>query len=66
MIETNRGIYWESLLSKSNFDSTLYNSQKEIIRQRLFVQKRNQVFNNWLAYLKEKADIEDNRNMYNL
>ncbi len=66
LIETNRGIYWQSLLSKSNFDSTLYNNQKESIRQRLFAQRRNQVFNNWFTYLKEQADIEDNRNMYNL
>jgi peptidyl-prolyl cis-trans isomerase D len=66
MTETFGGIYWQSLLSKSGFDSTLYNSQKESIRQRLFAQKRNQVFNNWYTYLKEKADIEDNRNMFNL
>ncbi len=66
MIETNRAIYWQKLLSKSSFDSTLYNSQKESIRQRLLAQKRNKVFSNWYDFLKTKATIEDNRNLFNL
>jgi peptidyl-prolyl cis-trans isomerase D len=65
-IESNRGIYWQLLLAKSGFDSTAYASQKESIRQRLLVQKRNQAFTNWYEFLKSKADIEDNRNLYNL
>ena len=66
MIETTRGIYWQVLLSKSEFDSTIYSVQKESIRQRLLVQKRNQVFSNWYEFLKEKSDIEDNRNLFSL
>jgi parvulin-like peptidyl-prolyl isomerase len=65
-IETNRGIYWQKLLHKSAFDSTQFNIQKEMIRQRLFGIKRNQAFNSWYEYLKENADIEDNRKLFNL
>ncbi len=65
-VETNRGIYWQKLLHKSAFDSTQLNIQKEMIRQRLFSLKRNQAFNSWFEYLKENADIEDNRKLFNL
>ena len=66
MFETTRGIYWQLLLTKTNFDSTVFASQKESIRQRLLGQKRNQAFTNWYDFLKSKADIEDNRNLFNL
>ncbi len=65
-IETNRGIYWEKLLYKTDFDSVIYKTQRESIRQRLLVQKKNQVFTEWYDYLKEQADIEDNRKIFNL
>ena len=66
IIETNRGIYWQKLIHKSSFDSSAYQAQKESIRQRLLAQKRNKAFNNWYEYLKEKADIVDNRKMFGL
>jgi parvulin-like peptidyl-prolyl isomerase len=65
-VETNRGIYWQKLLHKTTLDSTQLNSQKEMIRQRLYGLKRNQAFNSWFEYLKENADIEDNRKLFNL
>ncbi len=65
-VETNRGIYWMELLAKTPFDSTQFNVQREMIRQRLLSTKRNQVFTDWFEYLKENADIEDNRKMFNL
>jgi len=65
-VETNRGIYWMELLSKTEFDSSQFNIQREMIRQRLLNTKKNQVFTNWFEYLKENADIEDNREMFNL
>jgi hypothetical protein len=66
MIETNRGLYWQRLLQKTSFDSSNFNLQRESIRQRLLAQKRNQAFNNWYEYLKEEADIVDNRKMFGL
>jgi peptidyl-prolyl cis-trans isomerase D len=66
MVETNRGLYYMKLLEKSEFDSTNYNQQYPIIKTRLLNQKRGQVFQEWLEYLKENADIVDNRKMFNL
>lgn len=65
-IETNRGIYWQHLLNKTAFDSSQYMIQKEMIRQRLLTRKKSQVFTTWYEYLKENADIEDNRKFFNL
>ena len=65
-VETNRGIYWMELLHKTDFDSTQFNIQREMIRQRLLSVKRNQVFTDWFEFLKENADIEDNRKLFNL
>ena len=65
-VETNRAIYWMNLLEKTEFDSTQYAIQKEMLRQRLLSAKRTQVFMDWYEYLKGKADIEDNRKLFNL
>ena len=65
-VETNRGIYWQHLITKTEFDSVIFTPQKEIIRQRLLTQKQNKVFNEWYEYLKDQADIVDNREMFNL
>jgi parvulin-like peptidyl-prolyl isomerase len=66
MVETNRGIYWQKLLAKSEFNSTQYEIRKEVIRGQLMARKRNQAFTSWYEYLKENADIEDNRKFFNL
>ncbi len=65
-IETNRGIYWQKLMSKTEYDSTLFKIQKDGIQARLLNQKRSKVFNEWYEYLKAEAEIEDNREMFNL
>jgi len=66
MVETNRGLYWQKLLSKTEFDSAQYEIRKELIRGQLMNRKRNQAFTSWFEYLKENADIEDNRKLFNL
>jgi parvulin-like peptidyl-prolyl isomerase len=66
MVETNRGIYWQHLLTKTEFDSAQFEMRKEILRGQLMSRKRNQAFTRWFEYLKENADIEDNRKMFNL
>jgi peptidyl-prolyl cis-trans isomerase D len=65
-IETNRGIYWQKLLSKTDFDSARFKMQRASLEQRLLAQKKNQAFSDWYDYLKSRADIEDNRKMFNL
>ncbi len=65
-VETSRGLYWQRLIEKTEFDSTSYNAQRMSIRQRLLARKQNLAFTNWYNYLKEQADIEYNRKMFNL
>ncbi|MEJ2544693.1 MAG: hypothetical protein P8Y99_11555 [Calditrichaceae bacterium] len=66
MVETDRGYYYLHLLDKTSFDSTAFNQQKEAISRRLLNEKRNQIFMKWYTSLKDKADIVDNRKMFNL
>jgi len=66
MVETNKGIYYLRLLEKSQLDSAAYAQQYKSTSQRLLNQKRSKVFEEWYNYLKEKADIVDNRKVYNL
>ena len=66
MVETNRGLYYMRLLEKSEFDSTNYNQQYSKIKNRMLNQKRSHVFQEWFEYLKENADIVDNRKMFSL
>ncbi|RMH65837.1 MAG: hypothetical protein D6677_01530 [Calditrichaeota bacterium] len=66
MIDTNTGMFFQKLLEKTAFDSSAYNAQKELIRQRLLNEKRNAVFTKWYQQLKENADIVDNRKKFNI
>ena len=47
-----------------NEASTLDPSEVETIRQRLLTQRRNQVRQQWIAALRESADITDNRRFF--
>ncbi len=66
VVETNRGLYYLHLLNKSELDTSLISQQYASTRQRLLSQKKNKVFNEWYDYLKENAEIVDNRKMFNL
>ncbi len=66
LVEGDRGFYYEHLLEKTPFDSTAFNAQKEVLRRQLLTQKRNKIFMDWYNHLKQKADIVDNRKMFNL
>lgn len=60
-VESVRGAYLIQLLSKSPFDSVGYQQQYETLRAQLLQEKRNRFLTDWLAKLKENADIQDNR-----
>ena len=60
-LETNQGYAILQVHEKSNLDSTLYNLQKDQIRQNIFSKRQNQYFQAWIDNLKEKAEIVDNR-----
>ncbi len=59
-----RGVYLVQLRTKTPFDSTAYASQREILRSQMLQEKRNRYVGEWLAKLKETADIEDNRDLF--
>ena len=66
LVDTERGYYYLQLLEKTSFDSSAFNKQKDALSRRLLNQKRSQIFSDWYESLKEKADIVDNRKMFNL
>ncbi|MCC6398449.1 MAG: hypothetical protein IT282_15650, partial [Bacteroidetes bacterium] len=51
-------------LAVSPFDSVGFSSQRETLKSRLLQEKRNRFLSDWLAMLKEKADIEDMRDQF--
>ena len=48
----------------STFDSTAFAGQREMLKSRLLQEKRNRFLSDWLTKLKEKADIEDDRDLF--
>lgn len=63
-VKNQRGAFLVQLLSVSPFDSTGYTMQRDMLKSRLLQEKRNRFLSDWLTMLKEKADIEDNRDMF--
>jgi len=59
-----RGAYLIQLLSSSGFDSSAFAAQKEVLRSRTLQEKRTRFLSEWIARLKEKADIEDRRDIF--
>jgi peptidyl-prolyl cis-trans isomerase D len=60
----NRGAFLIQLLQKTEPDSAQFVSQKESLRSRFLQEKKNRFVSDWLAELKEKADIEDHRDKF--
>ena len=63
-VKTNNGYYLIKVISKSDFDSTAYSTQRSIIRNNILQQKKRTFVSNWLTELKEKAEIVDNRYLF--
>ena len=63
-VQGTRGAYLIQLLSKGDFDSVAYASQHEMLRGRLLQEKRSRFFAEWLQALKDRADIDDRRSLY--
>lgn len=59
-----RGAYLIQLLSKSPFDSTAYAAERDGLRNQLLQEKKNRFLSDWIAKLKENADIEDDRDNF--
>jgi parvulin-like peptidyl-prolyl isomerase len=58
-----RGVYLLQLISKTPFDSTAFANQRETLQSQLLQEKRSRYVSEWLAKLKESAEIEDNRDI---
>jgi hypothetical protein len=63
-VQNQRGAFLIQLLSVSAFDSTAYTAQRESMMSRLLQEKRNRFLSDWLTELKDKADIQDNRDKF--
>jgi peptidyl-prolyl cis-trans isomerase D len=64
LLESQRGYYIIRVLSRSEFNKDEFAKQHDDTKKRLLNQKKQQIFGQWYAQLKEKADIEDNRNLF--
>ncbi len=63
-IKGNSGVYLVQLLNKTPFDSTLYKSQYQTLKEQIYNEKRNNLFFTWIENLKKNAKIVDNRALY--
>lgn len=59
-----RGYYVIHLNEKTPFDSTAFQTQLANLRNSLYQEKKNAALNIWIATIKDKADIVDNRYKY--
>ena len=63
-VQGTRGAYLIQLLSSTGLDSSAFAAQKEVLRSRTLQEKRNRFLSEWIARLKERADIEDKRDVF--
>ena len=56
-----RGCYLIKVLNRTKFDSTSYTIQKYTLRSNIERQKKSRIYTEWIAKVKDEADIEDNR-----
>ncbi|MDZ7766335.1 MAG: peptidylprolyl isomerase [Melioribacteraceae bacterium] len=63
-IRGNKGAYLIRLSSRTEFDEEEFAKQKQNLRASALQQKKSQIYVDWIASLKEEADIEDNRHLF--
>lgn len=60
VVEGERGYYLIQLETREPVDETTYGMVKENLKRQLLIQKQNQLYQEWLAKLREDAEIENN------
>lgn len=60
LVKGDRGYYLVQLVERQPINEEEYESARETLRQQLLVQKQNQLYSEWLAYLQDNAEIENN------
>jgi peptidyl-prolyl cis-trans isomerase D len=63
-IRTQRGYYLVQMLHVTPFDSTKFKAQFDSIRNSLLEQKKQDILQEWISDLRDKAKIVDNRDKY--
>jgi len=63
-IEGLRGVYVIQLVNRSDFDSSAFTAQRTILENQMLQGKKNRFIGEWLASLKEKASIDDRRDVF--
>jgi parvulin-like peptidyl-prolyl isomerase len=59
-----RGYYLIDVTSRTKFDTTTYNVQRNTLRDQILQEKKSTFLNQWLANLKKDADIVDHRDQF--
>jgi parvulin-like peptidyl-prolyl isomerase len=63
-VKGNSGYYLIKVLSRTPFDASAYSAQRNSIRDNILQQKRSMFFSEWMAKMKQDADIVDNRTQF--
>ncbi len=63
-VQGQRGAYLIEVSTRTPFDSSAYVSQRELLQSRMVQEKKTRFLNEWLAKLRESADIEDHRDLF--
>ncbi|MCK4418020.1 MAG: peptidyl-prolyl cis-trans isomerase, partial [Candidatus Latescibacteria bacterium] len=64
IVSTERGYYIIKVLEKQYIDEEDFQVQKDAIRKKLLSQRQYEAYSTWLANLKQKAQIVDNRHYF--
>ncbi len=56
-----KGYYLVKVNERTNFDENAYKIQRNTLRDNMLQQKRQTMFNQWLAQIRKEADIKDYR-----
>jgi peptidyl-prolyl cis-trans isomerase D len=63
-VEGQRGAYLIKVLSRTPFDSSAFAQQRESLELRMVQDKKSKFLNDWLTKLRDRADIEDHRDLF--
>jgi peptidyl-prolyl cis-trans isomerase D len=59
-----RGYYLIKVLSRTPFDSAAFDAQKTVLAAQLLQEKKQLFLSSWFQNLKDKADIDDERDLF--
>ena len=63
-IRGTKGAYLIRVSNRTDFDADGFATEKESLRRSLYQQKRSDIYTEWLAQLRDNAEIVDNRHLF--